>query len=66
MELLKKQLTGSFAAKIELFFAEIFKQASAVQEEAVRFYKETWMHKSGLIEVQLANQEKILKEVKEI
>lgn len=51
---------------MELYFGEIFKQTSQAQEESVKFYKEASMHKSGIIEVQLNNQEKILKEVKEI
>ena len=37
-----------------------------MQQESTLFYKEAAMHKSGLIEIQLNNQEKILKDVKEI
>jgi len=32
-----------------------------VQEDSIKFYKEASLHKSTCIEVQLANQEKILK-----
>lgn len=66
MSTLRKSITGSFATKIELFFKELFKQTSDVQVESISFYKEAANHKSGLIEVQLNNQEKILKDVREI
>ena len=49
MATLKKSLTGSFATKIELFFKEIFKQSSEIQEESIKFYKEAAAHKSSLI-----------------
>lgn len=64
MESLKRSINGDFSNKIESYFKELFRQTSAVQEQSIKFYKEAAQHKSGLIEVQLQNQEKILKEVK--
>jgi hypothetical protein len=52
--------------RLENYFKEVLRQTSTVQEESNKFYKEATMHKSGLIEVQLNNQEKILKEIKEV
>lgn len=59
-------MNGELTNRLELYFKEVFRQTSAVQEESIKFYKEAALHRTSHIEVQLNNQEKILKEIKDI
>jgi hypothetical protein len=65
-DVLERMMVGEFTSRIERYFYEVFRQTDQVQQESIKFYKEVNNHRASNVETHLNNQEKLVREIRDI